>query len=107
MGVVWKARDNHLDRFVALKALPADKVTDAERMRRFVQEGKAASALNDPNVVHIYNIAETDGVPFTAMEYVAGKTVGEIIGRKGLRVNEVLKYAVQIADGLARAHSMG
>src|SRR6516162_25432 len=107
MGVVWKARDNHLDRFLALKVLPADKVVDAERMRRFVQEAKAASALNHPNIIHIYDVAETDGVPFIAMEYVAGKTLDEIIGRKGLRVNDVLGYGVQIADALDKAHSAG
>jgi Tol biopolymer transport system component len=107
MGVVWKARDNHLDRFVALKVLPPDKVVDAERMRRFVQEAKAASALNHPNIIHIYDVAETDGVPFIAMEYVAGKTLDQLIGRKGLRLNESLKYAIQIADALARAHAAG
>jgi len=74
-------------------------------VRRFVQEAKAASALHHPNIIHIYDVTETDGVPFIAMEYVASKTLGEIIGRKGLRVNEVLKYAVQIADALARAYS--
>ena len=107
MGVVWKARDNHLDRFVAVKVLPADKVIDAERMRRFVQEAKAASALNHPNIIHIYDIAETEGEPFIAMEYVAGKTLDRLIGRKGLRLGESLKYAVQIADALVRAHSAG
>src|SRR5207244_78231 len=107
MGVVYKARDTHLDRFVAIKVLPPEKVADADRKRRFVQEAKAASALNHPNIVHIYDIAEADGVQFIAMEYVAGKTLGELIGRKGLRLNEALKYAVQIADALAKAHSAG
>jgi eukaryotic-like serine/threonine-protein kinase len=107
MGVVWKARDTHLDRFVALKTLSAEKLADPERKRRFVQEAKAASALNHPNIVHIYDIAEAAGVQFIAMEYVAGKTLGELIGRKGLRLNEALKYAVQIADALAKAHSAG
>ena len=107
MGVVWKARDTHLDRFVALKTLTAERLADPERKRRFVQEAKAASALNHPNIVHIYDIAEADGVQFIAMEYVAGRTLGEFIGRKGLRLNEVLKYAVQIADALARAHAAG
>src|SRR5207302_9717236 len=74
MGVVWKARDTHLDRFVAVKVLPAEKLMDAERKRRFVQEAKAASALNHPNIVHIYDIAEADVTPFIAMEYVVGKT---------------------------------
>jgi len=76
MGVVWKARDNHLDRFVILKVLPAEKLADGDRIRRFVQEGKAASALNHPNIIHIYDIAETDAVPFIAMEYVAGNDTG-------------------------------
>jgi Tol biopolymer transport system component/tRNA A-37 threonylcarbamoyl transferase component Bud32 len=107
MGVVWKARDTRLDRFVALKTLSAEKLADPERKRRFVQEAKAASALNHPNIVHIYDIADADGVQFIAMEYVAGKTLDQSIGRKGLRLNEALKYAVQIADALAKAHSAG
>src|SRR5713226_1612589 len=107
MGVVWKARDTHLDRFVALKVLPPEKIVDAERLRRFVQEAKSVSALNHPNIIHIYDIAETDGVPFIAMEYVAGKTLDQLIGRKGMQAAEVLRYAVQIADALAKAHSAG
>jgi eukaryotic-like serine/threonine-protein kinase len=105
MGVVYKARDTHLDRFVAVKVLPPEKVADAGRKRRFVQEAKAASALNHPNIVHIYDIADVDGIQFIAMEYVAGKTLDQIIGRKGLRLNEALQYSVQIADALAKAHS--
>src|ERR1700687_4543829 len=107
MGVVYKARDTHLDRFVAIKVLPLEKVADPERKRRFVQEAKAASALNHPNIVHIYDIAETDGIQFIAMEYVPCKTLDQMIGRKGLGLNEALKCAVQIADALARAHSAG
>src|SRR5713226_8554996 len=107
MGAVWKARDTRLDRFVALKTLPAEKLTDQDRRRRFVQEAKTASALNHPNIVHIYDIADAEAVPFIAMEYVAGKTLDQLIGRKGLRLNETLKYAIQIADALARAHSAG
>jgi hypothetical protein len=72
MGVVWKARDTHLDRFVALKNTPAEKLADAERKRRSVQEAKAACALNHPNIVHIYDVAEADGVQFISMEYVPG-----------------------------------
>jgi eukaryotic-like serine/threonine-protein kinase len=107
MGVVWKARDAHLDRFVALKTLSTERLADAERKRRSVQEAKAASALNHPNIVHIYDIAEVDGVQFISMEYVPGKTLDQLIGRKGLRLNEALKYGVQIADALAQAHSAG
>src|SRR5436190_17635611 len=107
MGVVYKARDTHLDRFVAIKVLPPEKVADPERKRRFVQEAKSASALNHPNIVHIYDIAEADGVQFIAMEYVPGKTLDQLIGRKGLSLNETIEYAVQIADALAKAHSAG
>ncbi len=107
MGEVWKARDNRLDRFVALKTLPAEKVADPERRNRFVLEAKAASALNHPNIVHVYDIADSAGVPFIAMEYVVGKTLDQLTGRNGLRLNEALKYAIQIADALARAHSSG
>src|SRR5262249_17331129 len=82
-------------------------LSDLEWKRRFVQEAKAASALNHPNIVHIYDIAEADAVPFIAMEYVAGKSLDQLIGRKGLRLNEALKYAIQITDALAKAHAAG
>jgi len=107
MGVVYKARDTHLDRFVALKVLPPEKMADPERKRRFVQEAKAASALNHPNIVVVHDIATEAGHHFIVMEYVAGKTLDQLIGRKGLRLGEALKYAVQIADALVRAHSAG
>ena len=107
MGVVYKARDTHLDRFVALKILPPEKVSDPDRKRRFIQEAKAASALNHPSIITIYDIDQADGVDFIAMEYVAGKTLDELIPRKGMRLSLALKYAVQIADALARAHGAG
>ncbi len=107
MGVVYKARDAHLDRFVALKVLPPEKVADPERKRRFVQEARAASALNHPNIVHIYDISSADGVDFIAMEYVSGRTLDRLIERKGLRLNEALGYSMQIADALAKAHAVG
>ena len=107
MGVVYKARDTHLDRFVALKVLPPEKVSDPDRKRRFVQEAKAASALNHPNIVTIHDIDQAAGVDFIAMEYVAGKTLDELTPRKGMRLSLALKYAVQIADALARAHGAG
>ena len=107
MGVVYKARDTHLDRSVAIKILPAEKVSDPQRKARFVQEAKAASALNHPNIVTIHDIASQEGCDFIVMEYVAGKTLDEIIPRKGMKLGEALKIAVQIADALARAHSAG
>jgi len=107
MGVVYKARDTHLDRFAALKVLPPEKVSDPDRKRRFIQEAKAASALNHPSIITIYDIDQADGVDYIAMEYVAGKTLDELIPRKGMRLSLALKYAVQIADALARAHGAG
>src|ERR1700681_1275516 len=107
MGVVWKARDTHLDRFVALKLLPAEKLADPERQRRFVQEAKAASALNHPNIIHIYDISSSGDTDFIAMEFVAGKTLHQLIGKNDLPLRDTLKYSIQIADALARAHSAG
>ena len=107
MGVVYKARDTRLNRSVAIKVLPADKVSDPERKRRFVQEARAASALNHPNIITIHDIGSESGIDFIVMEYVAGKTLDQRIPRKGMRLNEALKLAVQMADALAKAHSAG
>ena len=107
MGVVYKAHDTHLDRLVAIKILPADKVNNPDRRRRFVQEAKAASALNHPSIVTIHDIAEHDGVDFIAMELVAGRTLDQIVPRGGLRLRSVLDYGMQIADALAAAHAGG
>jgi len=107
MGVVYKARDLRLERIIALKVLPADKVSDKERKRRFVQEAKAASALNHPNIITIYDINSDQGVDFIAMEFVAGRTLDRLIPRQGMRPAEVLRCGVQIADALAAAHAAG
>ena len=107
MGVVYKARDTHLDRFVAIKLLQPHLVDDAERRRRFVQEAKAASALNHPNIVTVHDIDTAEDVTFIAMEYVAGKPLDEVLRRKGMRVGEALGYAIQVADALAAAHAAG
>ena len=107
MGVIYKARDAHLDRFVAIKLLPPEKVADAERKRRFVLEAKSASALNHPNIITIHDIASDHGLEFIVMEFVSGKALNQVIARKGLPVAEALKYAVQIADALATAHAAG
>lgn len=105
MGVVYKARDLHLDRFVALKLLPTGTLVDVARLQRFVQEAKSASALNHPNIIHIYDVDQSAGTPFLAMEYVAGRTLSQVIGRNGIPLNDTLKIASQIADGLAKAHA--
>jgi serine/threonine protein kinase len=107
MGVVWKARDTRLNRFVALKVLPAAKMNDPERKRRFVQEARTASALNHPNIITIYDIDQADGIDFITMECVPGKPLDRLIPRKGLRLNEALQYATQVADALAAAHAAG
>src|SRR5436190_5665082 len=73
MGVVYKAHDTHMDRPVAIKVLPPEKVADTARKQRFVQEAKTASALNHPNIVHVYDIDQQDGVDYIAMEYVEGQ----------------------------------
>ena len=110
MGVVYKAVDSRLGRTAAIKIL-SSAALNADRERRFVQEAKAASSLNHPNIVTIYDIdtQEIDGKPvqYIAMEFVAGDTLDHLIGRKGLRIRDVLKYAVQIADALAAAHAAG
>jgi eukaryotic-like serine/threonine-protein kinase len=107
MGVVYKAQDLHLDRLVALKVLPPEKLTDPARRQRFTQEAKAASALNHPHIITIHDIASDGGIDFIAMEYVAGKTLDQAIPRHGMRLNEALKCAVQMADALAKAHAAG
>src|SRR5215831_13780864 len=107
MGVVYKARDTRLNRFVAIKLLPADKLADEDRLRRFTREARTASALNHPNIVTIHDIASDGGRPYIVMEYVAGKTLDDLIPRKGIRLNETLKIAVQIADALAAAAAAG
>ena len=76
MGEVYKARDTRLNRMIAIKVLPADRVTDPERKRRFIQEARAASALNHPNIIIIYDIGSESGIDFIVMEYVAGQDVG-------------------------------
>jgi Tol biopolymer transport system component/tRNA A-37 threonylcarbamoyl transferase component Bud32 len=111
MGVVYRALDTHLDRAVAVKVLPSTAVANADRRARFSQEAKSASALSNRHIVTIFDIdtGQVDGQPvdFIAMEYVAGKTLERLIGRKGIRLNDALRYAIQIADGLAAAHAAG
>ncbi len=107
MGVVYRARDEHLKRDVAIKVLPPELVADPERKRRFVQEARAASALSHPNIVTIHDIASDAGRDFIVMEYVAGKTLAQKIGRKGMKLGDALKCAIQIADALATAHAAG
>ncbi len=107
MGAVYLAHDTRLKRPVAIKVLHAEAVANPERKRRFVQEAQAASALNHPNIITIYDISSAEGVDFIAMEYVEGQTLDRVIDRRGLPLGEALKYAIQIADALAKAHNAG
>jgi eukaryotic-like serine/threonine-protein kinase len=107
MGLVYKARDTHLDRLVAIKILPPEKISDLEHKRRLLQEAKAASVLNHPHIITIYDVDVTDGVAFIAMEYIKGKTLSQLIPKTGLPPKEAIKYAIQIADALAALHARG
>ena len=107
MGVVYKARDTHLDRAVAIKVLPPDKVLNADRRRRFTQEAKAASALNHPGIVTVHDIRSDAGTDFIVMEFVDGRTLDGLIPPTGLSVARALRYAVGIAAAMAKAHEAG
>ncbi|HEX6187743.1 MAG TPA: protein kinase [Pyrinomonadaceae bacterium] len=107
MGEVYLARDTTLERSVALKFLPSSVASDADRMRRFTQEAKAAAALNHPHIGHIYEIGNTGGTHYIAMEYVDGVTLGDKIHGERTPLKKLLKYLTQVADGLAKAHAAG
>ncbi len=107
MGEVYLAQDTKLDRKVALKILPEDLASDAERMRRFVHEAKAASALNHPNIITIHEIAEADGTHFIATEFIDGPTLRERLKRGPLPLDELMDIGGQTAEALAAAHAAG
>ena len=107
MGVVLKARDTQLNRTVAIKGLPSGGLAEPERKRRFLHEAKATSALNHPNIVTVHGVTQQDGADFIVMEYVAGKTLDQLIPHKGLPLKQALKYALDIADAVAAAHAAG
>src|SRR5437773_9585771 len=107
MGEVYLAQDTKLDRKSALKILPAELAGNSDRMRRFVQEAKAAAALNHPNIAHIYEIGESDGAHFIAMEFVDGFTLRQLIHEKQTDLPKLLRYLQHAADGLAKAHAAG
>jgi serine/threonine protein kinase/Tol biopolymer transport system component len=107
MGEVYLAQDTRLDRKVALKILPADLAAKSDRMERFVREAKSAAALNHPNIAHVYEIGESDGVHFIAMEFVDGETLRQLIHQRQTDLKKLLRYLQKVAEGLSKAHSNG
>jgi serine/threonine protein kinase/tetratricopeptide (TPR) repeat protein len=107
MGEVFRAHDTRLHRNVAIKILPRGRMADPDRKRRFLQEARAASALNHPNIVVIYDISSDAGTDFLVMEYVQGQTLKDLIAADGLPFHRVTEYGVQIASALASAHCAG
>ena len=106
MGEVYRARDSRLGREVAIKVLPAALASDPERLTRFEREARSASALNHPNIVAIYDVGTADQVSYIAMELVSGAPLRALLG-SALPVRRLLQIAVQIAEGLAKAHDAG
>ena len=107
MGVVYRARDTRLNRPVALKVLKSELVSDPDRRQRFVREARAAAAITHPAIAQIYDVDEQDGTIFIAMEFVEGRTLRELITDRELDLQSSIEIAIQISDGLAKAHDKG
>src|SRR6476619_6801295 len=108
MGEVYLAQDTKLDRKVAIKFLHEEFSKDPDKLGRFIQEAKAASALNHPNILTVYEIGEVDGKNYIATELIDGKTLREHLSQKDpLHLNKILKVGVQVAEALSAAHAAG
>ena len=107
MGEIYLADDIQLDRTVAIKVLPPNVASDKDRMSAFIREAKAASAIDHPNIVHVYEVNQSDSINFIAMQYVEGETLGSKINGKPLDIAEFLQIGIQIMDAIAEAHARG
>ncbi len=108
MGEVFLAQDTKLDRQVAVKFLNEEFSQDTDKLNRFIQEAKAASALNHPNILTIYEIGESEGKNYITTEFIKGKTLRELLsGKEPFQLNSILKVGVQVSEALAAAHQAG
>src|SRR6202008_3704754 len=107
MGEVYRARDPRLGREVAIKVLPASFSDDADRLRRFEQEAKAAGILNHPNITAVYDIGTHDGAPYVVQELLEGETLRSVLAGGRLSARRAIDYALQTAHGLSAAHEKG
>src|SRR5205823_13021454 len=107
MGEVYRARDTRLDRTVAIKILPAAVASDPSLRERFDREARAVAALNHPHICVLYDIGEEKGTSFLVMEHLEGQTLAERLAKGALPIDQALKYAIEIADALDKAHRAG
>src|SRR5580700_4812089 len=107
MGEVYRARDTRLDRTVAIKVLPQYRSSDPQRRQRFEREARAISALNHPNICHLYDVGSQDNTDYLVMEFLEGETLAERLRKGTLPLAQVLKIGAEICDGLEQAHRSG
>ena len=104
MGEVYRARDTRLDRTVAIKVLPSHLSSDENLRQRFDREARTISSLNHPNICHLYDVGSQDGTSYLVMEYLEGETLADRVRKGSLPLQQVLKYGIEICEGLERAH---
>ncbi len=107
MGEVYKARDTRLDRTVAIKVLPEHIASDPEMQQRFEHEARVVAALSHPHICTLYDVGKHEGRPFIAMELLEGQVLSQRMGRHAVRIEQVVEWGLQVADGLAAAHAKG
>src|SRR6202142_1025631 len=107
MGEVYRARDTRLDRIVAVKILPSHLSENAEARQRFDREARTVSSLNHPNICTLYDVGHQDGIDFLVMEYLEGETLADRLHKGPLPIEQVFKYAIEICEGLEKAHRSG